>query len=91
MSTEIKFLNDGTDLVIKVPIDLLVWASENNPEFPIIVKNKKEFAQKVLFELQHNLGSNETGFTGFQILLDAAVRSVAENGEKCVELIDELN
>lgn len=90
MSKQIKFKKTDEDLVITIPVGLLKWASENNPNFPVLVKNEQEFAQKVLFELEHNLGSDETGLTGFQILLDKAVEKVATNGEDCIEIIEDV-
>lgn len=90
MSNQIEFSKTSKDLVITIPISLLKWASENNTQFPLLVKNEHEFAQKVLFQLEHNLGNDETGFTGFQILLDRAVEEVATNGEDCVEIVEDV-
>ena len=89
MSKQVKFKKTDKDLVITIPIGVLKWASENNPEFLLVVKNEQEFAGKVLFQLEHNLGSDESGLTGFQILLDKAVEEVATNGDDCVEIIEE--
>lgn len=84
MSILFKKLEDK--LVIEIPIELLVIAAENNSENPLIVNDKHDFAEKVLFELEHNLGSAETGLSGFQQLLDEAFYEVCIGGNDCVEL-----
>jgi len=86
MSNVIEFKKDAENLVITIPVSLLKWAAENNSETPMIVKDENAFAEKVMFELEHNLGSNESGLSGFQELLDMAMIEVVESGEECVDL-----
>jgi len=88
MSKEIQFKKDAENIVITIPIGVLKWAGEHHPESPLIVKDENVFAEKVMFELQHNLGSMESGLSGFQELLDNAMLKVAESGEECVDLAE---
>jgi uncharacterized protein YjbK len=85
MSKTIQFKNEGGKIVITIPNSLIKWAAENNPETPMIVNDEDAFAKKVMFELKHNLGSDESGLTGFQKLLDEAMIAVLENGDESVE------
>ena len=50
--------------------------------------NEQAFAEKVMFELEHNLGRNESGLSGFQELLDTAMIEVVESGEECVDCVE---
>jgi hypothetical protein len=86
---KIEFKITGEVIAITVPIDILTQAAERNPEVLMTVKDKNTFAEKAMFELEHNLGSVESGLTGFQELLDRAIIAVVENGEDCVELTSE--
>jgi uncharacterized protein YjbK len=88
MSKEIQFKKDAKNIVITIPIGVLKWACEHHPESPLIVKDENVFAEKVMFELQHNLGSMESGLSGFQELLDEAMLEVAESGDECVDLVE---
>lgn len=83
--SKITFKRTKGATVITVPDDLLAFAAENNPEYPIKVLNQKDFAEKVAFELEHNLGDPETGITGFEALMDKAIQEVTEGGNDCVE------
>ena len=83
--SKITFKRDKNKTIITIPDDLLVWAAENNPEYPVKVKNNKKFSEKVAFELEHNLGDEDTGLTGFQILLDKAIQEVEEGGYDFIE------
>ena len=82
---QINFKLTEECIIIKIPVSLLKQVAERNPENPLIVLNAKELADKVMFELEYNLGSVESGLTGFQELLDTAIIEVATNGEDCVE------
>ena len=85
-SNKIVFTKDENNIVITIPIPLLKWAGENHPTDPIIVKDEQQFAEKVMFELEHNLGSTESGHSGFEELLDEAMLEVAEGGYDFVDL-----
>lgn len=80
------FTKDENNIVITIPIPLLKWAGENHPEDPIIVKDEQQFAQAVMFELKHNLGSTESGHSGFEELLDEAMLQAATSGHDFVEV-----
>ncbi len=88
MPHRLDFKTDLGNIVITIPFSLLKWAAENNSETPMVVKDEQAFAEKVMFELEHNLGSYESGLSGFQQLLDTAMLSVVEGGYECVELVD---
>jgi len=75
-------------IVITIPVSLLKFAAENNPEIKMTVVDEKTFRSKVMFELANNLGSNETGLTGFQELIDEAIIKVAETDD-CIELVED--
>lgn len=84
----IAFKTDKSGITIRIPKGLISYVAKHNPETPLRVLDSSVLMNKVAFELEHNLGDNETGLTGFQKLMDAAIMSVAENGEECVEFKD---
>jgi hypothetical protein len=75
----ITFTTDERGITINIPVEILINATLNAPE-PIEVFNQTKFVEQVAFELQHNLGQNESGLTGFQQLLDEACSEVAQQG-----------
>lgn len=86
MSKKITFKKDEKNITITIPIKLLKWAGEHHPEDPIIVHDEQQFAEKVMFELENNLGSVESGYSGFEELLDEAMLEVAQGGYDFVDL-----
>lgn len=82
---KITFENNYGDIVIRIPGDLIKFAAENNPETPMIVKNKTELAEHIIWRIEFNLGPNESGITGLQELLDKAIITTLEAGEDCIE------
>lgn len=82
---EIKFSKDNNGFIIHIPFELITWVAENNPTDPVIVHNKDKFEQAVMFQVEHNLGSMESGLSGFQELLDKAIAEVSSNGEDFCE------
>ncbi len=85
LETEILFTKDTESILITIPVSLIKWAAENHGEYPMEIKDANAFAEKVMFELEHNLGAVESGLTGFQELLDKAMIEVAESGEDFVD------
>lgn len=81
----ITFKTDKSGITIRIPKGLISHVAKHHPETPLKVLNSSDLMQKVAFELEHNLGGNETGLTGFQKLMDTAIVAVVENGEDCVE------
>lgn len=84
----ISFKKDTENVTITIPVSLIKFVAENHPETPMIVKDVQVFAEKVMFELEHNLGSPESGLTGLQELLDKAMDEVLIMDD-CVEIADE--
>ena len=85
-NNKIVFTKDENNIVITIPIPLLKFAGENHPTDPIIVKDEQQFAMAVMEELEHNLGSVESGHSGFEELLDEAMLEVATSGHDFVDL-----
>lgn len=88
MATKVTFKKDAKNLVITIPISVLKRAAKHHPESPMVVKDGDAFSEKVMFELEHNLGSMESGLSGFEELLDRAMIEVVESGEECVDLVE---
>ncbi len=81
-----QFIKNDKNITIIVPIYLLKFVAENNPESPYIVHDEYQLAEKVLFQLENHLGKMESGLTGFQELLDKAIDEVAEEGHDFIEI-----
>jgi hypothetical protein len=78
--TEIKTISINSTaegITIFVPALLLEHVANHHPD-GIAVTNISELQAKVVFELENNLGSNESGLTGLQKLLDKAIEQAAE-------------
>ena len=82
---KIDFNKDEKNLVIKIPIDLLTFAAENHPEWPLIIHDQDKFVNGILFALEYDLGTPEDGLSGFENLLDEAIMYIAEGGEDYVD------
>lgn len=90
MSTEtITFLQTEDNIIIRIPLDLLCFAAENNPDSPLIINDREQFAHEVAFQLEHNLGKIESGLSGFKELLDTAIIEVLESGHPSVDFDEE--
>lgn len=64
----------GNNVVIKLPIDLLVVAFNNNPENydeTIAVKYKRKFAEGFAQYINEFSNNGESGLTSFQECIDA--------------------
>lgn len=86
MSELMEFKIENGAIQISIPINLIEFAATHNPQSPCIVHDKDTLANKVLFELEFNLGKEESGLTGLQQLIDEAIETVIENGEDCIDL-----
>lgn len=67
--TEIRSYLQGNSVMIELPVDLLVWACENNPEGPLKVHDKAAFA-RWMAENIIEYDEDEAGNTAFFRLLD---------------------
>lgn len=63
-------------ITIFIPTPLLEHVTNHHPDW-IEVTNITELQAKVVFELENNLGSPESGLTGLQELLDYAIHEAA--------------
>lgn len=77
-------------LIISIGIDTLAWAASNVPDnglwkdgSELIVLNSKEFADNMAIILQQE---EEDGTTPVHILLENAMREVAEQGYLSVDI-----
>jgi hypothetical protein len=77
------------DILIKVPIDLVVFAMEYHPEFPVSIKNKKSISdylvENIVFFGRDSDGRDESLF---QRLLEECVFAAIEDAVDGVEFID---
>jgi predicted nucleotidyltransferase len=72
----INITSNDKGITIFVPTPLLEHAANHHPD-GIEVTNITELQTKVIFELENNLGSPESGLTGLQELLDRAIYEAA--------------
>lgn len=86
---KIKFTRTEKGIEILIPTELLAIVAEENPEYPVKVNDKERLADLVMNELEHNLGDDSSGCTGFQELLDEAVQSIYEQADDCLSEPDE--
>lgn len=70
-------------IVITIPVDGLVFATENRVDGKYKVLDKVQFAKDFAFHLREYQSSNavELGFSEFQMLIDQVVDQVVENCE----------
>lgn len=85
MAKEIEYKKDNENITITIPITLLKFIAENAPD-PYLINDEQDFAEKVLFAIQHDLGELDSGMTGFQELIDEAIEEVYISGNECIEL-----
>jgi hypothetical protein len=93
MEKEIKLMQvelDDTDILIRIPIDILVFAQENHSESPFIITNKPEMVEyfKKNFLTFIRGTASEDGATDFERLLDNFFEESFENGETWLDSDD---
>lgn len=79
---------DTENIYIKIPINLLVFAQENNPDNPCKINNKGimlEYFQTYFL----NFGESEEAGSGFERLLDKFFSDATEYGEEWVDFVSE--
>lgn len=65
------------NLIITVPLNILVLATENNPLIPnVVVKDRDRFADEVADQISSFFYDQETGLTEFQKFLDRVIEQV---------------
>lgn len=82
----------GKNVLIKLPIDLLVVAFDNNPELwdeSIRVKYKRKFAQGFVDYINNGSQDSETGLTVFQEWIDSIFNEMIESDEDYIKYPDE--
>jgi uncharacterized protein YjbK len=82
---EVKFQREVDGFYIYVPTSLLKFAAETHEDYPMVVIDQDKFVDRVMFEIENNLGSEDSGMTGLTELLDKAMSTVAESGCNSVE------
>ena len=78
-------------IIIEIPLDLLVFAEENNPDVPFKITDKTDMGKWIsenIIEYTNNVGQEETGATVFTDLLDGLFVKAYEDGEVWLEPID---
>lgn len=65
MSVEI----DSENVIIKIPIDLMIWAQEHRDD-PIYVNNRSEMLERIKTDLLEYGGDPEIGATAFELFMD---------------------
>ena len=83
---EITFKTNDSGITINIQTDILVHVAENHPESPLKINDPIEFAKQVTFQLEYNLGSEDSGLTGFQKLIDEAIYEVGCSGLDCADI-----
>jgi hypothetical protein len=78
-------------IIIEIPLELLVFAEENNPDTPFKITNKTDMGKWIsenIMEYTNSVGQEETGATVFTDLLDGLFGKAYEDGEVWLEPID---
>lgn len=82
----------GKNVVIKLPIDLLVTAFDNNPnayDEEIKVKFKRKFAQGFAELINGHSDNSESGLTVFQEWIDSVFDEMIESSAEYVKFPDD--
>ncbi|MDA1789224.1 hypothetical protein [Bacillus cereus group sp. BY5-1LC] len=78
----------GNNVVIKLPIDMLVVAFDNNPnnyDEEIKVKYKRKFAEGFAQHINEHSGNAETGLTVFQEWIDQIFEEMIESDSSYIK------
>lgn len=78
----------GKNVVIKLPVDLLEIAFNDNPnnyDEEIKVKYKRQFAKGFVDYINGHSTNSESGLTVFQELIDGIFESMIENDEQYIK------
>jgi hypothetical protein len=70
----------GDKIIIEMPIDTLVYACENCPDYDFMVNNKDDFAKYIVNQILEFDVNSGTGLTAFQTLLDSLFVDMYESG-----------
>lgn len=90
---EIKLMSvelDDTDILIRLPVDLLIFAQENRPETSYIISDKNEmieYFKEHFLNFVHGRTADD-GSTDFEILLDSFFDEAIESGELWLDTDD---
>lgn len=83
----IKVKSDEKNILISVPIELLVFAANDNPTYPMRVVDERKFVESVVKGIEHYADTNdiEIGVTHFNQFLDDVINNIYESGDECIE------
>ena len=79
--------NDTAGVSVFISDDDLVMLAQENPEFPLIVKDKDAFIDEFVEQLEEggDNDSQEQGITKLQAFIDENIQMVFESGSDSVE------
>lgn len=80
--TEITTSLEGDNVVIRLPIDLLVWSQEHRESGGLIIKNKKAMASYLKNRLLQSRYDSEAGTCALDRMIDDCFDEAYEDGEK---------
>ena len=80
--TEITATQEGDNIVIRLPIDLLVWSQEHRETGGLIIRNKKAMASYLKNRLLSSRHDSETNSSAFERIIDDCFDEAYEDGEK---------
>ncbi|QOS97569.1 hypothetical protein JNUCC42_13315 [Brevibacterium sp. JNUCC-42] len=78
----------GKNVVIRLPIDLLITAFNDNPnkyDEEIMVKYKRRFAEGFAEHINDHSVNGETGLTVFQEWIDSIFEEMIESGAEYIK------
>lgn len=81
--------SDDKNIIIKLPIDFLVFTQKNRPETPYVITNKEkmvEYFKKMFFEFYR--GTRNEGETEFTSVIDSFFDEAIESGEPWLDTDD---
>ena len=72
-------------LIIRIPLDLLKFALENNPDFPLVIKSAEQMGRHFAADIaEFGRGVDESGLSTLERLLDDIGYDAYESGKPWV-------
>lgn len=78
---------ENNNVVIRIPIDTLIFAQERNPGFhEVKIVDKPKFANEVTKRFIEFDEDQDTGLSRFYQMLDDITEEIAEEGNDCIRV-----
>jgi hypothetical protein len=81
-----KFIITPENVSIEIPIAYLNHLATTAPDTKVKILNQEKFIERLVFNLENDLGGVETGLTGFEELLDKAIEDAIESDSESLSV-----